>query len=92
MKNTYIKKALYFAAEKHDGQYRRIGNKLPYIIHPVEVAFGVSRYTDDEEVIASALLHDVLEDCPDVCMRFLKKEFNGRIAKIVNEVTVAGKY
>ncbi|KKP87641.1 MAG: HD domain protein [Candidatus Nomurabacteria bacterium GW2011_GWC2_35_8] len=90
--SSHIKKALYFAAEKHNGQCRKIGNKLPYIIHPVEVAFGVSRYTDDEEIIAAALLHDVLEDCPDVSKEFLRKEFSDRIAKLVDEVTIDGNY
>jgi len=51
-----------FAATAHAGQRRRHGT--PYIEHPVAVArlaferFGVT----DGEVLAAALLHDVLED------------------------------
>jgi len=86
MKTLYIKKALHFAAEKHNKQYRK-GSCMPYIVHPVQVAFGVTRYTSDEEVIASAFLHDVLEDCPDVSVDILQKEFNTRIAQIVEEVS-----
>ena len=82
-----IKKALYFAAERHDGQYRK-GGRVPYIVHPVQVALGVCAYTDDEEIIAAAFLHDVLEDCADVSIGLLQKEFNDRIAQMVSEVSL----
>ncbi len=81
-----IKKAIYFAAKKHDGQYRK-GGHVPYIAHSVQVAFGVSRYTNNEEVIAAAFLHDVLEDCFDVSLPILQKEFGDHIAQLVNEVS-----
>lgn len=84
--STHIKKALYFAAEKHDGQYRKGGN-VPYITHPVLVAFKVSKYINDEEIIAGAILHDVLEDCRDVTFKILQKEFGDRVAHIVDEVS-----
>jgi len=80
-----IKKALYFACEKHDGQYRK-GGRIPYIAHPVLVVFGVQKYTSDEDVIATALLHDVLEDCPDVSIDILQKEFGDRITNLVKEM------
>lgn len=54
-------KALILATKAHNGQMRKISN-LPYIIHPIRVAAHVSKLTLDEEVIASAYLHDVLED------------------------------
>ncbi len=82
-----LKKALYFAAQKHDGQYRK-GGRVPYFAHPVQVAFGVSMYTNDEEILAAAFLHDVLEDCPGVSIRLLRKEFGNRIAQIVSEMTL----
>ncbi len=88
LKNISLtKKALCFAAEKHDGQYRK-GGRVPYIVHPVQVAFGVSKYTDDEEVVAAALLHDVLEDCDNVSVGLLRKEFGNRVTQIVNEVSL----
>lgn len=40
----------------------RKGSRIPYIYHPMEVALKVSLMTSDEEVIAAAYLHDVLED------------------------------
>jgi len=85
-----FKKALYFSAEKHDGQYRK-GRNVPYIVHPVMVAFGVSKYSDDEEIIAAALLHDVLEDCPTVSLDVLNKEFGSRVSNIVFELSFLDK-
>ncbi len=81
-----IKKALYFAAEKHDGQYRK-GGRIPYIVHPVLVALNVLAYTNDEEIISAAILHDVLEDCADVSFAILQNEFGHRIAQLVSEVS-----
>jgi (p)ppGpp synthase/HD superfamily hydrolase len=57
-----VRRAYRFARHAHAGQRRRHGP--PYIEHPVAVAwlaferFGVR----DGEVLAAALLHDVLED------------------------------
>lgn len=81
-----IKEALYFSAEKHHGQFRK-GGMVPYIVHPVLVAFGVSNYTLDDEIVAAALLHDVLEDCPDVSKETIEKRFGSRIARLVEEVS-----
>lgn len=80
-----FKQALYFSAEKHDGQYRK-GGKTPYIVHPVMVAFMVAQYTDKSETIAAALLHDVVEDC-NVSLNDLEKEFGKEITSLVNEVS-----
>ena len=87
MISPLIKKALYFAAEKHDGQYRK-GVRVPYIVHPVQVAFGVGEYTGNEQIIAAALLHDVLEDCADVTLPLLQKEFGDHVAQLVSEVSL----
>lgn len=87
MTSRTIKKALYFAAEKHDGQYRK-GGHVPYIVHPVLVAFNVLAYTNDEEIISAAILHDVLEDCADVSVVILQKEFGHRITQLVREVSL----
>ena len=57
-----INKAIAFAVKAHEGQPRK-GTEIPYIFHPLEVGMIVSRITDDEEVIAAAVLHDTVEDC-----------------------------
>lgn len=80
-----IKRAIYFAAEKHDKQYRK-GTNVPYFAHPVLVAMEVSKYSEDEDIIAAAFLHDVIEDC-SVGYTELQKLFSKRIAKIVKELS-----
>jgi (p)ppGpp synthase/HD superfamily hydrolase len=81
-----IKKALYFSAKAHDGQYRKGGN-VPYFVHPVEVSMLCMRYTNDENIIAAAILHDVLEDCKNVTYLELRESFGETIANIVSAVS-----
>ena len=54
--------ALGFARKKHDGQLRKSGE--PYIVHPLTMACNaLSLGINDDEVVATILLHDVVEDC-----------------------------
>jgi 5'-deoxynucleotidase YfbR-like HD superfamily hydrolase len=76
-----ISRAIIFAAKAHNGATRK-GTELPYILHPMEAATIVASLTDDEEVIAAAILHDVLEDT-DVTPAQLQIEFGARICKLV---------
>ena len=60
MKETL--KALAFAREKHDGQFRKSGE--PYIVHPLMMACNaVSMGIKEDTIVATILLHDVCEDC-----------------------------
>lgn len=77
-----IDKAMEFATKAHEGQFRK-GTKRPYIVHPVEVGDIVSTMTGDEEVIAAAILHDTIEDCPQVTEEILRKEFGDRVTALV---------
>lgn len=77
-----IDKATEFAVRAHEGQVRK-GTKRPYIVHPIEVGDIVSTMTDDEEIIAAAILHDTIEDCPQVTEELLRKEFGDRVATFV---------
>lgn len=55
-------KALAFAREKHQGQFRKSGE--PYIVHPLTMACdAMSMGIKDDNTIATILLHDVCEDC-----------------------------
>lgn len=55
-------KALSFARQKHKDQKRRSGE--PYIIHPLTMACNaVSIGIVDDNIVATILLHDVVEDC-----------------------------
>ena len=60
MKETL--KALTFARSRHEGQLRKSGD--PYIVHPLTIACNaLSLGLRDDNLIAAALLHDVVEDC-----------------------------
>ena len=50
-----LDKAIIFAVNAHRGQLRK-GSNAPYILHPMEAAAIVAAMTDDEEVIAVAVL------------------------------------
>lgn len=76
-----LDKAIIFAVNAHRGMVRK-GTAVPYILHPMESAAIVGSMTDDEEVIAAAVLHDVLEDTPVTTER-LRKEFGDRITDLV---------
>lgn len=56
--------ALELMQEYHEGQFRKGDDKIPYIIHPLTVAFhAISLGIMDDSLVAAGLLHDVLEDC-----------------------------
>lgn len=58
--------ALHFAREKHEGQMRKgqVGTKQPYISHPLTMAcHAIAMGLHDDDLIATLLLHDVVEDC-----------------------------
>ncbi|HJB07722.1 MAG TPA: HD domain-containing protein [Candidatus Enterocloster faecavium] len=76
-----IEEAAEFAREAHRGMFRK-GTKIPYIVHPIETAVIVASFTDDEEIIAAALLHDVVEDT-SVTGEELEQRFGPRVAGLV---------
>ncbi|MEX1027165.1 MAG: HD domain-containing protein [Candidatus Paceibacterota bacterium] len=81
-----VQQALNRATLLHDGQYRK-DDTMPYIVHPVSVALILSQYTDDDEVLAAALLHDVLEDVAGYREQDMRDEFGDRVTDIVRGVT-----
>jgi len=76
-----IKKAAEFAAKAHEGAVRK-GSTIPYIVHPYEAAVIVSGLTSDPEIIAAALLHDVMEDA-GVTYDSIREHFGERVADLV---------
>ena len=57
-------KVLPYAKVMHEGQFRKGKAKIPYIYHPLLVACqALSLGMDSDDLIATALLHDVCEDC-----------------------------
>lgn len=73
--------AVAFAAYAHDGQNRK-GTALPYIVHPMETAAIAATMTNDPEVLAAAVLHDVIEDC-GITEREIRVRFGKRVAQMV---------
>ncbi len=89
MKFTHkINKAIMVASRAHIGQERKTDN-TPYISHPTAVAMILSEYTDNEDVIIAALLHDVLEDVKShiYSKEQMVNDFGENIVKIVEEVS-----
>jgi (p)ppGpp synthase/HD superfamily hydrolase len=84
-----IQQAIDKAAQLHDGQ-RRKADDLPYIVHPITVAATLLPYTEDEDVILAALLHDVLEDVEGYSESDMRQEYGDRVTDLVLEVTEAG--
>ena len=80
-----IRKAFDVAVEAHKEQRRKSGEA--YIFHPIAVAKIVaSQIGLGSTGIASALLHDVVEDT-DITISDIEKMFNPKIAKIVEGLT-----
>lgn len=73
--------AVAFAAFAHDGQSRK-GTALPYMVHPMEAAAIAATMTNDPDVLAAAVLHDVIEDC-GVTESELRRRFGRRVAQLV---------
>ena len=78
---TKTEKAILFALKAHDGTKRK-GKDRPYILHPLEVLTIVSAQTEDEDVLAAAVLHDTVEDTA-VTLTDIEREFGAPVAKLV---------
>ncbi len=81
-----IEQAVIKASQLHQRQKRKGDPAIPYIIHPFCVAFILSHYTDDEDIIIAGLLHDVIEDT-SYTYKELAKDFGIKIKNIVKEVS-----
>ncbi|WP_455201394.1 HD domain-containing protein [Kaarinaea lacus] len=82
-----IKRAKVYAREAHQRiDQRRKYSNLPYHVHLEAVAKLVASVTDDEEMIAAAWLHDVVEDTP-ATLEDLEQEFGVDVTQLVKELT-----
>ena len=73
-----------FIIEAHEGQYRKSGE--PYCVHPILVASITAHFSKDEAIIATALLHDVVEDT-EYSLEFIKEKWGSDIAHMVDGLT-----
>jgi guanosine-3',5'-bis(diphosphate) 3'-pyrophosphohydrolase len=79
-----IHRAFDVAARQHQGQVRRSGEE--FIRHPWGVARICAELHLDEQTIAAALLHDVVEDT-EITLDDVRAEFGPEIAQLVEGVT-----
>lgn len=81
-----IKKAIETAASLHRDQ-RRKTRDIPAVSHMFSVMVLLSEHSDDETLLAAALLHDVLEDVPGYGEAQMRTDFGDAVTDLVLEVS-----
>jgi (p)ppGpp synthase/HD superfamily hydrolase len=81
-----IGKALGMAEAAHAGQTRRGSGGMAYIHHPVAVAELLAETDFDEQAVAAALLHDVVEDS-EASVADIAARFGQAVADLVAALT-----
>ena len=76
-----VSEAIAFAVTAHDGM-RRKKSESPYILHPMEAAVIVGTMTNDQNLIAAAALHDVVEDA-GITLEEIEEKFGQRVRELV---------
>jgi len=79
-----IRRAYEFSERMHKGQMRKSGE--PYFIHPVEVSAIIADLKLDVPSIATALLHDTVEDTLTT-LNEVENVFGSEVAALVDGVT-----
>ena len=80
-----VSEAIVFSTKAHDGMRRRKSD-TPYVLHPMEVGVIVGSMTDDQEVIAASILHDVVEDA-EISIEEIGARFGARVMELVASET-----
>ena len=80
-----VSEAIAFAVKAHDGMRRKKGAS-PYILHPMEAAVIVGSMTNDQNIIAAAALHDVVEDA-GITIQEIEERFGKRVRELVESET-----
>ena len=81
--STLLDKAIVFAVQAHHNTERR-GKGFPYIVHPLEAVAVVATLSSDQELLAAAALHDVVEDT-SITLDQLRREFGDKVAFLVEQ-------
>jgi len=85
-----LSEAISFATEHHTGQTRKgtvNGVRMPFIIHPMGVMKRVWQFGGTERDMIAAVLHDTLEDCPEVTPEILLERFGEQVRNTVLDLT-----
>lgn len=85
-RSPLVKAALEKARTAHAGQIRNGSGGLPYVEHPMAVAARLDEHGYGEEVLAAALLHDVVEDS-GTPLDEIREEFGEGVAGMVGALT-----
>ena len=81
-----VERAMRIAAKAHRHHHRK-GSDLPYLTHPAHAAMILLRAgIDDDEILAAALLHDVVEDTEHT-MEMLAADFPPKVVQLVAAMT-----
>jgi (p)ppGpp synthase/HD superfamily hydrolase len=85
-RSDLVKDALETARRAHAGQLRRGSDGLPYIDHPMAVAEILIGQRFGDEVLAAALLHDVVEKS-EVEIGTVREQFGATVGDLVEVMT-----
>jgi GTP diphosphokinase / guanosine-3',5'-bis(diphosphate) 3'-diphosphatase len=83
-----LNRAYVFSMQMHGSQLRASGD--PYFSHPIEVAGILTDLHLDDETIATAILHDTIEDTLTTQEEILSK-FGPSVGRLVDGVTKLSK-
>jgi (p)ppGpp synthase/HD superfamily hydrolase len=85
-RSPLVHAALEKARTAHEGQVRNGSGGMPYVEHPITVAARLDEHGYRGEVLAAALLHDVVEDS-NTTLDELREEFGDEVAGMVGALT-----
>lgn len=85
-RSPLVRAALEQARSDHEGQVRNGSGGMAYIEHPVRVAAFLDEAGYRDEVLAAALLHDVVEDS-ETTLEELREKFGDEVAGMVGAMT-----
>ena len=88
-RSPLVGSALAKARSAHEGQIRNGSGGMPYVEHPVRVASVLDEHDYRDEVLAAALLHDVIEDS-ETELDEVREEFGDEVAGLVGALTDDG--
>lgn len=85
-RSDLVRDALETARRAHAGQVRRGSDGRPFIEHPIAVAEALVRRNFGDEVVAAALLHDVVEKS-EMEAADVRERFDERVVDLVEALT-----
>lgn len=85
-RSPLVRTALAKARDAHAGQVRNGSGGMPYVEHPIAVAARLEEQGYRDEVLAAALLHDVIEDS-ETTLDELRELFGEEVAGMVGALT-----